>query len=216
MKSKQRHLAFIALFSVVLSITVFVAAVSAATDESTAQSVFEQWELTGYPDDINSVYFDRDAGTLVFIVVDPTPERIEELRALLGSDVIITRAQSGYTYNEIMRIYEEIAANVGEDSKIYRVAITNGAILGYGERANESIVVVGVDESEFNRYYAEFSERYGDVVVVQIGDPLFDYDSGRRVSPFLVLPFVLGIVIIGTLSILLWRRKHYHFSNTAQ
>ena len=216
---KYKIAVFLALVAVIL-IMPFQTVVYATDHESSAQSIFEHWEQNGYPDDIGGVYYDQEVGALSVLAIDPSPERIEELRALLGNDVIITRSQSRYSYNEILSIYEEIVATigVGADSKVYRIAVSrtdaDGIMNVLDDSRNEFRVIVNVDESEFARYNAELAEMYGDMVAVMIGSPLYTYhlDTGFRASSFWIIAAVFCIVLFSTFLVLLRQRRRLCFS----
>ena len=210
---KKRFL-FLMVLTMILVMPALQTTWSAAADEATAQSVFEQWEQGGYPDDIVGVYFDQEAGMLSVMVVDPSPERIEELHSLFGNVVIINPTQSSYTYNEALRVYEEIAALVNADSKIYSVGLGSTITDGVSAADSRPIVRVRVDESEFDRYNAEFTALYGDMVDVGIGIMLSQYsqDTSFRLSPPFVLTTILCTGLIGMLLIVLCRR-HRRNSN---
>ena len=200
------------VLTMILVVPIFQATKSAAADEATAQSVFEQWEQGGYPDDISGVYYDQEVGMLSVMVVDPSPERIEELHSLFGNVVIVNRTQSNYTYNEALRVYEEIAALVNADSKIYSVGLGSTITDGVSAAESRPIIRVRVDESEFDRYSTEFTELYGDMVEVGIGTMLSQYshDTSFRLSPSFVLAAILCIGLISVLLVVLCRRHRRH------
>jgi len=141
--------------------------------------LYALWDLYGYPDDAGGVYFDNDTNALAFQLVNPTPERIEELRALAGSGAVFTPCK--YSYNQLMQVLNEITAMMGPDSKIYSAGLgwtsINGGITGFGESGKESRVVVSIDESEFDRYSKELAERYGDMVFPVRGGGMNSPDS---------------------------------------
>ena len=212
MERIKKRLLFLMVLIMILVVPVFQAARSAAADEATAQSVFEQWEQGGYPDDISGVYYDQDVGMLSVIVIDPSPERLEELHSLFGNVVIINRTQSSYTYNEALRIYEEIAALMNNDSKIYYVGLGSTITDGVSAAESRPIVRVRVDESEFDRCNAEFAALYGDMVEVSIGTMLNQYsqETGFRLSSPLVLAAILCICLICVFLAVLCRRLRRH------
>lgn len=168
----------------------------------------EQWEEYGYPDDIDSQYRDLDTGAAGISVVDPTPERLEELHAVFGNEVLITRSK--YSHNELYRVREEIEALMAEpDSKIYGLGVgwssNEDGVFGFGESGRESRVVAMVDESMVDHYSAEFSGLYGDMVFVEAGGPFMFLDTAPEVE---INPWVwgaFGVCLLGLAAMLLWR-----------
>ena len=190
---------------------------SGLTNDAAVERVYAQWEQAGYPDDIGGVYYDNG---LCINVVSPTPQRIDELRALLGENTVINPCV--YSYNELMRVSNEIASGMGPDNKIYSVGVGwhgSETVSGFGESGKEFRVVAGVDESEYNRYSAELTERYGDMVYVEAsGEPVADVDEsqGTAVNDVnknngigrLWLWVVIGIVLFGALVAMIWQKYH--------
>jgi len=183
--------------------------------------VHEQWEAHGYPDDIGGVYFDSEAEKMGVLVVNPKPERIEELHSMLGEETIITPCV--YSYNELTQVNEEIVSLLNPDSKIYYVSLgwtnTDGIVHGFGESGKEFRVLVGVDESEFVRYRDVFAEQYGGMVMVGISDgegiPYLSNDSylgGYTGTPnnyyLWIVPVILAIGLLGTFAIVQRQRTH--------
>jgi len=178
-------------------------------------TIEQQWQESGYPDDIGGSYVDYDAEKMGVFVVNPTPERIEELLLLLGDETIITSC--AYSHNELMRVHEEISGlATTPDSKIYTVGLgwinMDGVFHGFGESGKESRVVVGVDESEYDRYTALFAEQYGDMVVVEttVGGivPYNDAYIGSLAETaggknrYWALPIILIVGLLGTFVII--------------
>ena len=152
----------------------------AAAGNSTTDDRFIQWEILigqwerdGYPDDIGGAYYDSDAGTMGFLLVNYTPERIEELRLLVSDQATITPCK--YSYNELRLAQAEINSIIGADSGIYSTSVgwtsTDGRVHGFGESGKEFRLEVGVDESVYDHYSEGFAALYGDRVVVKAIDP---------------------------------------------
>ena len=148
-----------------------------------------------YPDAVGGMYYDSNidgsnTGNCL-LVVDPTPERVEELRAQYGGHMTITPCK--YSYTELMRVHYEIYTRMlDQNNKIYSAGVgwhsSDGVVTGFGESGKEFRLVVGVDESEFGRYSAEFAERYGDMVFVESSSGVMAFDSadagGDHATPF--------------------------------
>ena len=136
-------------------------------------SVFDQWEREGYPDDIGGVYYDSSANSNGILVVNPSPQRMAELRELFGADIIITPCT--FSYYELMMVNNEIIEMMrsNPNSGIYGVGIgwtsSGGRVQGFGESGKEFRVAVSVDESVFDHYSTGFMNRYGERVNVEIG-----------------------------------------------
>ena len=212
MKSRLKCLAIIIVFPV------FSMGVLAI--ESVFDYWQEQWEEHGYPDDIGGQYRAPD-GRVGILVVDPSPERIEELGEVFGENVLITPCK--YSFNELKQVNDEIRDRpfyqvmedtvLNPDSKFYTSGIgwgnANGS--GFGESGFEFRVVVDVDESVFERYTAEFAELYDDKVLVRVGSPIGFFGSvddstsrSNSLSPWLIIPGIF--LLLGGLSLLLWRK----------
>ena len=135
--------------------------------------LISQWERDGYPDDIGGVYYDSDAGSMGFLLVNYTPERIDELRLLISDHAIITPCV--YSYNELRLAQTEIDSIMGADSGIYSTSVgwtsTDGRVHGFGESGKEFRLEICVDESVYDHYNAGFTALYGDRVVVMAIDP---------------------------------------------
>ena len=134
----------------------------------------KKWEQDGYPDDIGGVYYDNDAGTMGFLLVNFKPERIGELRLLVSDNAIITPCL--YSYNELRQAQSEIDSIMSADSGIYSTGVgwtssTDGRVHGFGESGKEFRLEVRVDGSVYDHYYAGFTELYGDRVIVRAIDP---------------------------------------------
>jgi len=125
-----------------------------ATDYSNDKLSWEEFypEPYEYPDDVGGMYFDSATGKEYYLVINPTPERLEELRTILSGtgnqvgnmyfdpmnlpeNIDELRAQYAesinfttpckYSFNELMRVNYEIYLLMGPDSSIY------GAGLGW-------------------------------------------------------------------------------------
>jgi hypothetical protein len=133
------------------------------------------WELYGFPDDAGGLFYDSDTGMMGFLLVDPTPERIAELRRLAGVDIVIE--SSKYSWNELNQVHEEITALLDTDSGIFFISTgwtsTDGVVHGFGENRKEMRVEVGVDESMYEYYSILFAELYDDMVILQISEQGF-------------------------------------------
>ena len=177
-------------------------------DEPIWIDMFEQWEREGYPDDIGGRFFDSYTGSVGILVVDPTPQRIAELREMFGSDVIIT--PSKYSHNELRRVHSEISEMMfsNPDSGIYGVGIgwtrTDGVVHGFGESGKEFRVVVQVDESAFDHYSIGFMNRYSDRVFIEAVSPesfrLFSVDDSEDGTAVTIDNNIVPIEITGVFS----------------
>lgn len=145
-------------------------------DTPIADLIFMQWEKEGYPDDIGGVYFDSELGVMGVLVVNPTPERMDELRATFSDQVVFT--PSAFSRNELRLAQDEINSIMTPDSGIFSTGTgwtsTDGRVHGFGESGKEFRLIVGVDESVFEHYREGFAQLYGDRVVVQISDPIMN------------------------------------------
>jgi len=179
----------------------------------------QQWEEQGYPDDIGGFYREG-SGALVLQVVDPGPERAEELREMFGDALRISPTK--YSYNELERVQAEIVASyMGQpDSKVYAAGTgwssDEDGVFGFGESGCEFRVVVTVDESAFEHYGEEFQRLYGDMVFLNAGGPFTYLDFDEAGAPPTIaepanlrwaLPMLPGAVLLALCVVLLLRRK---------
>ena len=193
------------------------------------------WQPNTWPDDIGGVYYSQETNRLTVLVVDPTEERLDELRKLLGEDTPFTPAR--YSFNELYRAREEIAAMAWEQCPVDSSLLwhnpesgINGLGVGLtqdetGEiiwpRESEGFrVTVTVSEDRYDHYVALFAERYGGMVVVEAGEfvvfdsPLaLDEDTPSHSAEVHVTATWLWLIfpvigLLGLAAIFLWRRKH--------
>jgi hypothetical protein len=178
--------------------------------------IFGQWEREGYPDDIGGFYYDSAADSYGILIVDPSPQRIAELRELFGDDVIITPGR--FSRNELMLVQNEITEIMSSntDSGIYSSGIgwtrIDGTVRGFGESGKEFRVVVSVGESVFDHYNDGFASRYGERVYVEIGHDLTLFNEDDMVGGRLsgtdttvtdsagIIPVIVPIDITGVFS----------------
>ena len=151
---------------------------------NTADALFAQWEKSGYPDDIGGVYYDSEYGMMGFLLVNPTQERIDELRAMFTDDAIFT--PSAYSYNELRLAQDEINAIMGQGSGIYSTSVgwtgTDRRVHGFGESGKEFRLTVGVDLSVFDYYSEGFAALYGDRVIVEVSGPSLPQDDEDNIG----------------------------------
>ena len=219
----KKKLTYLILIAVLLSLTT---GVFAADGLSPLEEAYQLWEENQYPDDVGGVYYDRDTDSLAILVVYPSDERKDELYALFGRDLVITECR--YSYNELLYVQNEITGMMSQEQKIYSSGIgwtsKDGVVSGFGESGKEFRVVVGVDESEFARYSADFAEKYGDMVVVESSEQATaQADDGRNEGNDAAyvngavegnsggnnfwLFIAVGACLLGLIIFMLWRRK---------
>lgn len=132
-----------------------------------------QWDTAGYPDDVAGIYYDEEAGCLALLVVGESAVKTYE-KLLTGAYTVGTAA---YSMNEMLAAQAEIGPEMtGEDSKIYATGVgwTNidGQVTGFGASGKEFRLVVSVDKSVLAQYTEAFHQRYGDMVYVEVGEPV--------------------------------------------
>jgi len=179
----------------------------------TGVNILMQWEKEGYPEDIGGFYYDYTAGSYGVLVVDPSPQRMTELREVFGGYAVITPCK--YSYNELLQVQREITEIMfsNTDSGIYGCGIgwtsTGRDVHGFGESGKEFRVTISVDESVFDHYNTGFANRYDDrVFVVEAAYPiaLDDMDggiimegSGSSAVVATIIPVEITGVFVGSL-----------------
>lgn len=143
---------------------------------SQANNVHAYWEQHGYPEDIGGVFFSQVHQMMGVSVVNLTPEREEELRYLMGEEILIV--SSTFSYNELSQAKNQILPLMidNPESLIYGMGVgwtitDDGQVRGFGESGYESRLIVSVDEDVFVYFSERFSEQFGDMVVVEISEP---------------------------------------------
>jgi len=204
MKHNAKLFAFFTLFLLTVTISGISTGVLAANREtlqddslcsgySLSHKSINPWDRGGSPDDYGGEFsLDGSPDNRAYLVADPSPGRIDELRTLLGNDVTIIPCK--YSYDELLQVQAEINDLSLLDSpiKIYYTSI-GGDFMGkssggFGESGKEFRVVVGVDKSELDRYSAEFARRYGDMVALEAFDGPIQYNFPLLISE---IPFQL-------------------------
>ncbi|MCL2530941.1 MAG: hypothetical protein FWE40_02130 [Oscillospiraceae bacterium] len=130
------------------------------------------WYDHGWPDDIHEVH------TNYILVVNPTPQREQELRNLLGDHMEIIPA--AYSRNALYHAHREIVERImaaNGSSQIFSVGIgvrvdSDSNLVWFGQSGREVRVIVTVDEAVYEHYSALFAELYGGIVIVEIGQPI--------------------------------------------
>ena len=151
----------------------------------------------GYPDDVGGVYYDKNTGMLCMLVVNPSPERIEELRAQFDNEEFLRQSGAGsglaftpckYSYVELARVQYEIYTLMGDGSKIFGTGIgwhdASSDTPGFGESGKEFRVTVSVDESVLSKYHTDFTNMYGDKVFVTANGEGVADDAGMNALVF--------------------------------
>ena len=148
------------------------------------QTLFEQWETSGYPDDIGGIFIDDEISKVVFLIVNPTPERTDELSKLFPDEVLYKPCK--YPYNELRIIQSEIATIMNSNNGIYGIGIGNSVDgHGNGKSGREFRTIVNVDESVLDHYRKGFTALYNDRVVVVVGKlqkPMAEDDNSDSIA----------------------------------
>jgi len=169
MKQLAKYLLILAVFALVITGDCFIA--GSKNEIPSWKDFYTEVVLPfGYPNDVGGAYYDNETNKICYLVVDPTPKRIEELRTKYGGNVGFTPCK--YTYTELMRVQYEIYIQMLTDQNIISVGTgwisdSSGNVTGFGESGKENRVVVDVDKSEYARYSAEFEKKYSDKVFAE-------------------------------------------------
>lgn len=173
----MKHRVKIAIIAVIVSVVPLIYFSFSTRSNECDDSFYhwlEFWEENGYPDDIGNLFRDVN-GEIVVSVVNPSAERIRQLKNLLCNNIMIIRAQ--YSRNELKQIMQEIEILMSEqNSGIYIVGLgwmyEDGQFIGFGESGKEERVLVRVNKDTFELYTTKFAKLYNERVIVSIGVPL--------------------------------------------
>ncbi len=145
----------------------------------------EKWSADGYPDDIGGVVWDDATGKPIVLLVNGTPEREAELKALVGDDVAILPAK--YSYNELLALQDSInendILNQTGDAEIYGCGVgwhwnkDLNTTTGFGDSGKEMRVVINVAEGKLDVYREKYAQ-YGDKVFVEEGAQMIAMTDG--------------------------------------
>lgn len=175
------------------------------------QELFNDWEINGYPDNIGHVAYDNDAGKHVIGIVDINEEAENEIKAKLSNTDNIVFENASYSYNDLLRIQNEISSDSQGVKGIYSMGLgwttIDDQVRGFGDSGHEFRVVVSLDETIYDEYTAKFQSEYGDMVYTEVGiGPALLDDLGvaeenqtakSNMSLYLTLLAMLTFIIFG-------------------
>lgn len=197
-----------------------------AADRPAVGDVLSDWEANGYPDDIGGVFYDQETGLTTILLVRPSAERENELKALIPGAALLPCV---YSYNELLSVQkavsEEMASQPDGKAAIHSAGIgytaTDGKVTGFGESGKEFRVVVTVDESVYTETANRLKRLYGDKVYVETGTALVPVtDSLAPAAPAGMGSHwqftLLAIVLLGALAaaFMLSHRRHSRVMQT--
>jgi hypothetical protein len=147
-------------------------------DDGTVEWHYQLWEYTGeYPENVGYVVLGEDQETYIIGLVENTDEAQSNLRALFPESENVEFEDATYSYNELMRIQQEITDEWIHEEGIYSIGIgwgvENGQVIGFGPSGNESRVVVSVNEEEVAQFTELFESEYGESVYVESSEGVF-------------------------------------------
>ncbi len=94
-----------------------------------------------YPDDFGGAYLDED-GTIVVVLTDPSETCLEKYKTLVGSSDTLTFTRKEFSYNELMRVGQEVAACL----------MKNGCrSVAFGPYDSENKVLITIREDFFEK-----------------------------------------------------------------
>lgn len=189
MKQTLRRLAAL------LCILCFFTLYGAAEDKPTAQELVAQWAETRYPDDVGNIYTDQ--GKLVIGLVDGSEARQEELRAMVSDPGSLAFDEAAYPYNDLLAVKEEISRELSSDEGLYSVGVgwTSAEGTGFGPSGKDSRVVVSAEAGKLAYYQTLYEERYGGMVVVVEGEPIFAV-AGLGTSPWIEQGWAAALLLL--------------------
>ena len=150
----------------VILLLVLMLAVSLCTPARAAQYqdanwLFADWELNGYPGDIGGVYsYDGDATHLCILLVDRTPEREEEIRALLEDAETLKFGDATRSYAEVLAVRDIVEDEYKDDEGVVGIGVT------VNDAKTDFVVSVDATADRYEDIKAAISGKYGDTVEV--------------------------------------------------
>ncbi len=150
----------------VILLILFTLAVSLCTPALAAQYqdanwLFADWELNGYPGDVGGVYsYDGDATHLCILLVDRTPEREEEIRALLEDAETLKFGDATRSYAEVLAVRDMVEAEYIDDEGVAGIGVT------VNDAKTDFVVSVDATADRYEDIKAAISGKYGDTVEV--------------------------------------------------
>ncbi len=145
----------------VLMLAVSLCAPALAAQYQDANWLFADWELNGYPGDVGGVYsYDGDATHLCILLVDRTPEREEEIRALLEDAETLKFGDATRSYAEVLAVRDMVEAEYLDDEGVAGIGVT------VNDAKTDFVVSVDVTADRYEDINAAISGKYGDTVEV--------------------------------------------------
>lgn len=145
----------------VLMLAVSLCAPALAAQYQDANWLFADWELNGYPGDVGGVYsYDGDATHLCILLLDRTPEREEEIRALLEDAETLKFGDATRSYAEVLAVRDMIEAEYLDDEGVVGIGVT------VNDAKTDFVVSVDVTADRYEDINAAISGKYGDTVEV--------------------------------------------------
>ena len=145
----------------VLMLAVSLCAPALAAQYQDANWLFADWELNGYPGDVGGVYsYDGDATHLCILLLDRTPEREEEIRALLEDAETLKFGDATRSYAEVLAVRDMVEAEYLEDEGVAGIGVT------VNDAKTDFVVSVDVTADRYEDINAAISGKYGATVEV--------------------------------------------------
>lgn len=145
----------------VLMLAVSLCAPALAAQYQDANWLFADWELNGYPGDVGGVYsYDGDATHLCILLVDRTPEREEEIRALLEDAETLKFGDATRSYAEVLAVRDMVEAEYLDDEGVAGIGVT------VNDARTDFVVSVDATADRYEDIKAAISGKYGDTVEV--------------------------------------------------
>ena len=145
----------------VLMLAVSLCAPALAAQYQDANWLFADWELNGYPGDVGGVYsYDGDATHLCILLLDRTPEREEEIRALLEDAETLKFGDATRSYAEVLAVRDMVEAEYLDDEGVAGIGVT------VNNAKTDFVVSVDVTADRYEDINAAISGKYGDTVEV--------------------------------------------------
>ena len=147
-------------------------AMAAETAGNGGLGILEEWEMN--PPDYYGGYMPGKDNSVIVFLVENTEERQNEVLAGIPDGIQVTFKPCKYSRKKLLEVYEEITVNRDEYTGLVSWGISVCVFLDGRE---EPRIKVGVLLDNYPDIVALFEEKYGDIVWLELSNPIWDPDD---------------------------------------